>query len=307
MPPSTRKSSSSSHKVSSSPKLKCCNDLPSWANPRPHILTGHRVGYSPLQAALSIFSLHNETGNVMSHFIPLWIVFFCAIHLYSAVISTMWHHRALFLVFVIANFMVFIFSTLYHLMSCVSKKFYEVTMFLDYFSISVLLVASFIPSIYFAFACHDTERILYLSMISILGSISLILPWFKFFDSKEFAPYRIGLFCLTGASGVVPAIHSALIFPIDFVAAEQISSSSVMNPSNVIHWGIALMFLFYSLGVIFYLTKFPESMFPGELDLSLFFQSHTLWHICVACAALVHFFTCIGIYQRFSTIGECPA
>jgi adiponectin receptor len=288
------------------PCLKKAHELPSWQTPRPHILSGYRVGYSPVQALISFFTLHNETGNVMTHFIPFWILLPCVVHLYSAVIADIWHHQALFLVFVIANFMVFFFSTMYHLMSCVSHKWYTTTMFLDYFSISSLLVTSFIPSIYFAFACHFWERLIYLGMISILGSISLILPWFNFFDQKWFSPYRVAIYSLTGASGLVPAIHSMIVFPIDFSLMHP-SHSIPINPSNIIHVGVSLMFLFYAAGIMFYLSKFPESWFPGRFDLSLCMSSHSLWHICVACAAIIHFFTCMGIYQRFSTIGECPA
>ena len=273
--------------------LRTVEELPDWMHFNRFVLTGYRVAYTPLMCLRSFFMLHNESLNIWTHACFLAVILAAARHLFTNILAgAAWHHHAIFLLFLLGNVSMLLFSTTYHLFGCCSHALYDTTMFLDYFGISLLLVASFIPGIWFAFACHPEERAMYLVAITLLGSLSLVLPWFKVFDSPEFTPRRIALYSLTGASGVVPALHTLFIFP---------HSANTL----VVHTGVALMFVLYALGVLFYVSKFPESRWPGRFDLVL--HSHQIWHVCVGAAAVCHFFTCIGIYQRFTLLTECHA
>ncbi len=264
--------------------LRTIDECPEWMT-KPFIYSGYRVGYSIWMALASFFFPHNEIGNVLTHFAGLLCMLWLSFHLYAEVLEDVWaHHHVIFLIFAAANAAMCGFSTLYHLTSCVSPTWYRYTMWLDYTGISSLLIASFVPGLYYAFACHPFSRNLYLGMIASLGSIALIGPCFSFWDQHEYRAVRIGVYCFTGASGVVPAVHSLLT-----------------HPPNIVHVGVAMMFIWYAVGVVFYLSKWPESQFPGRFD---YFGSHALWHVCVTAAAVTHFITCVALYQRFTTLEQ---
>jgi predicted membrane channel-forming protein YqfA (hemolysin III family) len=46
--------------------------------------------------------------------------------------------------------------------------------------------------------------------------------------------------------------------------------------------GMALCYAGYGAGIFFYLTRFPERLFPGRFDL---LPSHTFWHLGVLAGA----------------------
>ena len=51
------------------------------------------------------------------------------------------------------------------------------------------------------------------------------------------------------------------------------------------YFGMALCYCGYGLGMIFYVTRFPERIWPGKFD--YFFGSHSLWHCGVILGASV--------------------
>jgi adiponectin receptor len=271
--------------------LRRYEEAPAHITTNPYILTGYRVGYTPWMCARSLFMVHNQTGNVWSHLLGFLAICVLAYHVYTTVLSNAWTHQLVFAIYIFGNFCCLCFSTVYHLMSCcVNKRLYEWTMFLDYFGIAVLVTTSFIPLVFFVFQCYPFERMLYLGMVAVLGGATLTLPWFPFFDSPEWAFGRIAVFFALGFSGLFPITHATYMFPKSMTL-------------GMVHVGLGLMCLLYSTGVIFYVTKFPECWFPGRFD--IWFQSHTVWHCFVVAAAIVHFFTCIGAYQRFGMMDVC--
>lgn len=61
----------------------------------------------------------------------------------------------------------------------------EMTFRLDYTGISLLIVGSFIPWIYYGFYCRPQPMIIYITMISILGIAAMIVSlWDKFAEPK---------------------------------------------------------------------------------------------------------------------------
>jgi adiponectin receptor len=65
--------------------------------------------------------------------------------------------------------------------------------------------------------------------------------------------------------------------------------------------GVALMFLLYGAGLLFYLLRIPERWYPGHFDYWL--NSHQIWHMFVLGAAVCHFFACVAMYQRYQHMG----
>lgn len=126
---------------------------------------------------------------------------------------------------------------------------------LDYCGIAMLIMGSFVPWLYYGFYCHYQPKIIYLTVVIVLGFFSIVTSLWDKFSTPQLRPVRAGVFMAFGLSGVVPAIH--------YVYMEgwfnDISRASL-------GW-LVLMGLLYILGAMFYALRIPERWFPGKFDL----------------------------------------
>ncbi|KAL6012215.1 Casein kinase I hhp2 [Asimina triloba] len=165
-------------------------------------------------------------------------------------------------------------SSISHLFSCHSRSLNLFFWRLDYSGISLMIVSSFVPPIYYAFLCHPLSRLFYLTTIALLGLGVILTLLSPALSSPRFRPLRASLFLAMGFSGVVPATH-ALIINWD-------------QPScHVAVAYEALMGLAYGTGAAFYVTRVPERWKPGAFDLAG--HSHQIFHVFVIAGALAHY------------------
>jgi adiponectin receptor len=126
---------------------------------------------------------------------------------------------------------------------------------LDYCGIAMLIMGSFVPWLYYGFYCHYQPKIIYLTVVTVLGFFSIVTSLWDKFSTPQLRPVRAGVFMAFGLSGVIPAIH--------YVCMEgwfnDISRASL-------GW-LVLMGLLYILGAMFYALRIPERWFPGKFDL----------------------------------------
>ena len=234
----------------------------------------------------SFLHIHNETANVWTHFIGLVIFVILSLYMYVQVLESIASHWIVFTLFMGACMMCMGCSCVYHLFNAhYNEKIAMRMLLLDLLGIAVLIVASFIPMIYFAFACLPFWRTVYLTMIGVLGTAGILAPFVNL--DERFAIYRTLLYVMITGSGLFPTCHILYGFP--------------KGPISLPLWGLALMFLFYGLGLIFYLSKIPERWYPGHFD--FWCSSHQIWHMFVLGAAVVHFFSCVGLYRRYQHMG----
>jgi len=243
----------------------------------------------------SLFRCHNETINIWSHLIGLFYfiylmfqsVFFSDLH---SGIST----KLVLVVFLISAQVCFLGSSVYHLFNCHSEEvLMKVTRF-DYSGISLLISGSFFPPIFFAFYCHPFWQILYLGTISVLGIAGITCGLFEFYHRPSFNSIRILSVVGTAASGVVPIIHAY---------SQKLDNMNLLSDSSITT-NLFYMYLLYSIGLLFYVTKMPESIWKGKFD--IYFNSHQLWHLFVLLATLVHFQNCIQIFEFWTKSNQCP-
>ncbi|ETN80518.1 hypothetical protein NECAME_09101 [Necator americanus] len=147
---------------------------------------------------------------------------------------------------------------------------------LDYMGISLLIIGSFIPWIYYGFYCRMEPKITYIAMVSVLGGGAIVVSLWDKFSESRFRPWRAGVFVAMGLSGIVPTVH--------YIITDGVRS---LFEDNAFHWLLLMAFL-YLLGALLYATRTPERFFPGKCD--IWFQSHQLFHTCVVIAAFVHYF-----------------
>ncbi len=100
---------------------------------------------------------------------------------------------------------------------------------LDYCGISILIVASFIPWIYYGFYCEFGTKIAYLTITTVLGTGCIVVSLWDKFSAPEYRTCRarmfsyripiyffivmhIVLFAAFGLFGFVPTSHYVLLF-----------------------------------------------------------------------------------------------
>jgi adiponectin receptor len=142
---------------------------------------------------------------------------------------------------------------------------------LDYIGITFLITASISIIVHFGFYCDPIPKMRYIIFSCLIGSIGVILPFFKFFDTKRYRPLRIGLFVAMAVSSVVPLLHLTTV-------KGAVETGVFLKPALI----GALM---YVCGVTVYGKRFPEKFFPGKFD-AAGMTSHAIWHI----------FVCLGIF-----------
>ncbi|KAF9614360.1 hypothetical protein IFM89_018113 [Coptis chinensis] len=177
-------------------------------------------------------------------------------------------------VFVVGAMGCLVCSSLSHLLACHSRRFNLFFWRLDYAGISLMIVSSFVPPIYYAFYCHPNFRSLYLTSITVLGIFAIITLLAPGLSTARFRYFRASLFLAMGFSGVIPATHAV-----------------------VLHWGHKPIFIslayelvmavFYATGVGFYVSRIPERWKPGAFDIAG--HSHQIFHVFVVAGALTHY------------------
>ncbi len=151
--------------------------------------------------------------------------------------------------------------------------------------ISCLISGSFFPAIFYGFYCSPFWQTTYLLWISFCGLIGIVFPNFDFYHKDSFTNFRIAMFAGTAASGFIPSFHLKYIPRLELdgsmLLASNIINSNINNEGvnnilnnlveNVlsmddIYMRIYLMYFLYGLGLVLYVTKFPECWFPGRFD-----------------------------------------
>ncbi|KAJ8628985.1 hypothetical protein MRB53_022308 [Persea americana] len=166
------------------------------------------------------------------------------------------------------------FSSITHLLHSHSRRANFFFWALDYTGISTMILSSFFPAIYYAFFCHPTLQLFYLSTISLIGLITVVTLTSPSLSSPRFRPLRGGLFLGMGFWGLIPAVHAIII--------NWGHSDSLMG-----HAYETVMALAYATGAGIYMSRIPERWRPGAFDIAG--HSHQIFHVFVIVGALAHY------------------
>lgn len=264
--------------------------IPSWMAGNPFIISYYRSGYTTSQCFKSILAMHNETANIWTHLIGLVIVSVLFVHVLLHVGLSRAEDYVVFSLFELGNLIMLGGSSMYHILSghhleCV----HNTALALDYFGITFMIIGSFYPPVFYMFSCMPVVRAAYLTAITSLGFLGLVGPFFSFFSSLSFYWPRLLLYSSLAAVGVLPGMHFYFGLPVNELTQPMCES-------------LFLMLLIYLVGMLIYVFKVPERWYPGAFD--LWMHSHQLWHFFVLAAAVLHYFTCIGIFQFWSITGD---
>eukprot|EP01133_Synstelium_polycarpum_P005966 gene5966-6910_t len=176
--------------------------------------------------------------------------------------------------FLASGITTFTASTLWHALGCHSLPLWKNLLLCDYMGIIFQIGASFFPPLYYAYHCNPFWMVTYMSAITILCSGLCTLVFVPSLAGHH--RLRTGFFAATGFFGIVPTLHVFSLLPSEF--------------ATPFCQRVLIMFLLFGLGLVFYVTKFPECYFPGLMDKHI--TSHAIWHLFTFIAPLYHFNTC---------------
>lgn len=125
---------------------------------------------------------------------------------------------------------------------------------IDYLAILVQVLGSFVSGIYLGYYCEARLQTVYWSMIAGLSVVTGFIVVNPYLQSPRYRILRTMSFVVTGFSALAPITHAAVIFPY-----HQLDKQAGLR-HYYIEEGIVL------IGVVFYITRFPERWKPGVFD-----------------------------------------
>ncbi|KAK4369951.1 hypothetical protein RND71_009426 [Anisodus tanguticus] len=179
-----------------------------------------------------------------------------------------------FYVFLGGSMFCLLSSSICHLFSCHSHKLNILLLRMDYVGITVMIITSFFPPIYYIFQCSPHWQIVYLGGITIMGICTIITLLSPVCQTGKYRSFRAVMFMSMGFFGVIPAVHAVIL---NWDEPER----------NVTLAYELVMALSYLIGTMFYITRIPERWRPGFFDLAG--HSHQIFHVFVILGALSHY------------------
>ncbi|KAL7413811.1 hemolysin-III related-domain-containing protein [Mrakia frigida] len=262
-------------KGSKSHPLLTFEELPEWMKEFESEFT--LVGYRRQQNSYwsswwsAVGYLHNETVNIHTHllaaFIPLTLLLLHHLPMVASLPSLRWQDTFHFSVFLASAVVCLAFSGTYHTLSCHSKSVANRWNQMDYVGIVTLIVGSNYPAIYYGFYCDLKLQWIYITVISILGSMATYVVLHPTYTTGPYRWARTSIFLSLGCSAVIPVTHNLLRYGWERARTEMGLS-----------WLLASGGL-YIFGALLYAIRFPERTFPRTFD--IFGSSHQIFRASI--------------------------
>ena len=278
--------------------------LPLWMQDNEYLTNDYRPQMNSFTGCFkSMFRMHTETWNIWTHFLGfVFFVMLClGIYVYGDYITYLFEdidvyqlpatEQAMLFCFFLAAMICLSCSAMFHLFNNHSQDMYRVFSRLDYSGIAILITGSSIPAYYYGFYCQTISRYVHISIIGLLCVGCVIFSLWKKFGTHAYRPLRFTTFLLFGLYGFVPGIQ---------VTMKEGFEKQHINQTLV---GLLLMAGVYILGGLFYVSRFPERVFPGKFN--MWASSHQIFHVCVVCAALIHYDTLLSMIKYRMSTDSC--
>jgi len=191
--------------------------------------------------------------------------------------------RFVFSISLLATTVATALSTLYHTFMNHSQYVSYLCLRVDYIGILTLILGSFFSGVFVGFYCEPFLQRVYWTMILNLSVITSVLVMHPKLQGLEWRSYRAWAFVITGLSGFAPIGHGLFKY----------GWSQMWVRSGMPFW--FLEGVIYIVGAIFYVSRFPETKWPGKYD--IWGSSHQIFHVLVVIAAATHF---SGVWSAYA-------
>lgn len=269
-------------------------ELPEWMKDNEFITALHRPEFRSCYTCLaSIFRIHAETGNIWTHL--LGAIAFLSFTIYYLFLPSVnfvspFEEKTVVISFFLSAFVCLTFSTLFHTFGCHSPDICLFCGRLDYTGIAVLITGSFLPWVYYSFYCQAMMKYIYMASMFTFGVICTYVSMAKTFQQPKYRTHRALLFVVFGLCGIIPCIH--------VVGMNGLKHSFT---EGQMQW-LVTMGALYIIGAVFFMTRFPECIWPGKFNLVL--QSHQIFHVFVVAAALFQTYAMFNLRQNRLAMGD---
>lgn len=265
------------------------------------ITSGYRPPLAWSSCIRSILIIHNETINIWTHLLGFCYFFW----LFMDNIMKNQEHilNSCDLLAVMIQLLTYqismILSSAFHTFSCHSSATQAMCLQADHAGIIIALSGTYFRAISTIFRCFPGPALFHMIIISILFSLAVYRKYWRKPQARQdsVSGTDISLFLSLGLYAVVPFLHWIIL-----------SNTLVVNTitGEMVFWMI-FPYIIGSLGVVFYVSKIPESVLPsGCVD--IVGASHQIWHICifVGMASWYHILTwvIISTFQHCQLIGD---
>ncbi|KAK9078783.1 hypothetical protein SSX86_002841 [Deinandra increscens subsp. villosa] len=193
-----------------------------------------------------------------------------------------------FFVFLAGAMFCLLSSSTCHLFGCHSRRLNLQLLQLDYIGITVMIITSFFPPIYYVFQCDPRWQFIYLGGVTIMGVFTIITLLSPALSSGKYRSFRAFLFMAMGLFGLIPSVHAVILNWDEPQRNATLAYESVMALS-------------YLIGTMFYVTRIPERWKPGWFDLAG--HSHQIFHCFVIMGALAHYGAALVFLESWDRAG----
>ena len=223
----------------------------------PFITHGYRPKSSLLECVQSVVKIHNESINIWSH-LPPSLICACVVAVQDCPVLAL---------YTFASSLCLFSSSVYHTLNSHTISTRKTCSKCDWASIIVLMLASDIPLIHFAFMYSPPLQFVYTTLVSACAAATCAIITKNSLYSNTAA--RNLAFCALVSTSFVHITHAHFSSPNCQIPSISAASLSV-----------------YSVGFCFFVSKFPERAYPGQLNIAI--NSHQIWHMFVVAGILVH-------------------
>lgn len=270
------------------------NELEEWQKDNEFIHGWYRAPlYSFKNCFRSCFRWHNETINIWTHFLPsVFFAVFLVTHssMSSESFVNQLEEKQIIGLFVFSAWLCLFLSALFHTLIAHSKKIASIYSRLDFCGITLLIMGSFIPWIYYNFYCMPQSQLSYISCLSILGLFTMVFTQWKRFSTPEYRVVRACLFIALAMSSMIPIFH----------ACGRVGIANAWEECQL-KW-IVIMAFSYLFGTYLYATQTPEVKIPGKFD--LIGCSHNIFHVFVVGGVMSHLVGVTNLRDLRQAIGS---
>ncbi|XP_005097368.2 progestin and adipoQ receptor family member 3 [Aplysia californica] len=250
------------------------HEIPDFLKGNPYVVHGYRsmLPFSLCMKSLLFWS--NETLNIWSHLGGFFI--FLLLLLWDNLITLprlggSFSDHLIMTIGLVCFMFCMLCSTGFHIFCCHSERASRRWLAVDMTGVSIGIIGCYLPAVHYAFYCLSIWRDVYMFVITILSACTLgfqLHP--RFFTHAWFYP-RMAVYVGLVAYGIIPTVHWIVL---------NGGMSSVLVKLFIPK--VTMMYLLGGLAFSFYITQFPERMFPGRFD--FVGSSHQLWHLLIVVA-----------------------